>query len=75
MKIRRCFVFGAPRCPENRISFHVNDYIQQQTRAIIDEAAHVYALNVGNGGNVHDEQQEEDFLIDDFSEDNSFFEE
>ena len=74
-KLEDVLFFGAPRWPENGISFHVNDYIQQQTRAIIDEAAHVYALNVGNEGNVHDEQQEEDFLIDDFSEDNSFFEE
>ena len=70
-KLEDILFFGVPKWPENGIVFHTNDYIQQQTRAIIDEAAHVYALNVGdeNGSNNH---QEEDNFLSEFTDDEVF---
>ena len=37
--------FGAERWPEGGIKFHVNDFIQQQTNAINDKAAHIQAYS------------------------------
>ena len=66
-KLEDVLFFGSRRWPENGITFHINDYIQQQTRAIIDEAEHVFARNAPNAdGNGHNE--EEDFLINELSD-------
>ena len=64
--------FGASNWPENGISFHVNDYIQQQTRAIMDEADHFFARNVveQNENHVynHNLLEEDNFLSDESDE-------
>lgn len=54
-KLQDLMFFGAQSWPENGIHFHVNDFIQQQTNAINDEAAHHQA------NYVNDQRREEIF--------------
>ena len=39
-------IFGQKKWHENDISFHINKYIQQETKAIHDETAHILSKNI-----------------------------
>ena len=45
-KLNDILFFGAEKWPDNGIVFHTNDFIQQQAKAISDEADHVIAQNI-----------------------------
>ena len=50
-KISDILFFGTEKWPENGIVFHVNDFIQQQSKALNDEADHIFAQNIQNDEN------------------------
>ena len=45
-KIDDVLLFGLEKWPENGITFHTNDFIQQQANEINDHAAHIIAQNL-----------------------------
>ena len=41
-----CSFLVQKKWPENGISFHINEYIQQEAKAIHDEAAHILSRGI-----------------------------